>query len=98
MSVIKRSIMCPKCHWASTRGLSDGSPNREGQRCWRCSGRYIEVVPKQQASGAVDDFEEFIATVAASVGRLRLEKHDEGDLLYAAIKDARAKLAALRGR
>ena len=53
---------------------------------------------ERQLRGAVDALEDFIAEVAAPSGRLRLEKHTEGDVLYEAVKRTRATLAALRGQ
>jgi hypothetical protein len=58
----------------------------------------VVVVPAADWEGAVVAFEDFIAEVAAPTGRLRLAKHDEGRLLYEAVKSARSKLARLRSR
>lgn len=41
-----------------------------------------------------DALRDFIATVSAPAGRLRMEGHRDGDVLYEAVKTARARLEA----
>lgn len=63
---------------------------------WLHVNRAAGLSVHQQLQGAVQAFEDFIAEVSAPTGRLRLEKHADGNVLYEAVRQARSTLAAIR--
>lgn len=40
---VQQVVICPGCLTAATRSQFESSPNREGERCWRCPSRYVLV-------------------------------------------------------